>query len=290
MGYYNLGVTLRELGKLYDSEVSYREAIKLKPKYSEAYNNLGIVLRELGKLDDSEATFKKAIELKPNYADAYHNLSFTLLQKSDFKQAFELYEWRWKTEGENEKKLASSKPIWKGENNSRIYIWKEQGIGDEIMFCSILPEMKDLTNKLIINCTKKLSMDITKSHAHISEAKASISLVLSTSLRSITSIPKLSFRPNISSDTFPYCKFINLIFGAFNLLINSFNLIVFKKAIWFFDFEPQLKPINLGFVVPFSLLLNSDICFKFPLRYPAEEFAKLFKSFLNIIRNEPIGR
>ena len=156
VGYYNLGVTLRELGKLYDSEVSYREAIKLKPKYSEAYNNLGIVLRELGKLDDSEATFKKAIALKPNYADAYHNLSFTLLQKSDFKQAFELYEWRWKTEGENEKKLASSKPIWKGENNSRIYIWKEQGIGDEIMFCSILPEMKDLTNKLIINCDKRL--------------------------------------------------------------------------------------------------------------------------------------
>ena len=59
MGYYNLGVTLRELGKLYDSEVSYREAIKLKPKYSEAYNNLGIVLRELGKLDDSKQLLKK---------------------------------------------------------------------------------------------------------------------------------------------------------------------------------------------------------------------------------------
>jgi len=154
--YYNLGVTLRELGKLYDSEASYRKAIKLNPKYSEAYNNLGIVLRELNKLDESESSLKKAIKLKPNYADAYNNLSFTLLQKYNFKEAFESYEWRWETEGENEKKLVSAKPIWKGEKNSKIYIWREQGIGDEIMFCSVLPEIKNLAKKLIVNCDRRL--------------------------------------------------------------------------------------------------------------------------------------
>ena len=58
--------------------------------------------------------------------------------------------------GEDEKKLASSKPIWKGENNSRIYIWKEQGIGDEIMFCSILPEIAAISKKIILNCDKRL--------------------------------------------------------------------------------------------------------------------------------------
>lgn len=156
VAYYNLGLTLRELGNLYKAEASYKKAIELDPKYAEAYNNLGILLRQLGKLEESEESFKKAIHFKKNYADAYNNLSFTLLQKYNFKEAFKLYEWRWDTSDNEEKQLVSSKPIWNREKNSRIYIWREQGIGDEIMFCSILPEIKTLTKKLIVNCDKRL--------------------------------------------------------------------------------------------------------------------------------------
>ena len=154
LAYYNLGVTLRELGKLNEAESNYKKAIELKPNYAEAYNNLGIVLSELGKLDSSEKNFKKAIKLKPDYADAYNNLSLTLLLKKNFKEAFELNEWRWRTENQN--KIISSKPLWNGKKNSRIFIWKEQGIGDEIMFCSILPEVTAQSKKLILNCDERL--------------------------------------------------------------------------------------------------------------------------------------
>ena len=155
-GYYNLGVTLRDLGKLKHSKDNYERAILLKPNYPEAYNNLGVVQRELGMLEESENSYKKAIKLSPDYADAYNNLSFTLLLKNDFKNAYNFSEWRWKTKYNIGKKLITKKPLWKGEDNKRVLIWKEQGIGDEIMYCSILSELKAISNKLIVHCDKRL--------------------------------------------------------------------------------------------------------------------------------------
>jgi len=154
--YNNLGYTLRELGRLDESETSYKKAIELKPNFADAYNNFGFVLRELGRLDESETSYKKAIELKPNFADAYNNLSFTLLLKGNFEEAFRLSEWRWKTELKIGTEFYSKKPVWSGQNKSSVFVWREQGIGDEIMFCSILPELIEKSKNIILNCDKRL--------------------------------------------------------------------------------------------------------------------------------------
>ena len=154
--YNNLGISQRELNKFEESEASYKKAIELKPDFADAYNNLGYTLRELGRLDDSEASYKKAIELKPDFADAYNNLSFTLLSKSNFEEAFKLSEWRWKTELKIGTEFYSKKPYWDGQNKSSVFVWREQGIGDEIMFCSILPELIEKSENIILNCDKRL--------------------------------------------------------------------------------------------------------------------------------------
>ena len=155
-GYYNLGVTLRDLGRLKHSKDNYEKAITLKPNYSEAYNNLGVVFRELGKLEESENSYKKAIKLNPDFADAYNNLSFTFLLKNDFENAYKFSEWRWKTRHNIGKKFITNKPLWNGESNKRVLTWKEQGIGDEILYCSILSELEAISEKIIVNCDKRL--------------------------------------------------------------------------------------------------------------------------------------
>ena len=147
---------MRELGRLNESEASYKKAIKLKPDFPDAFNNLGLVLRELGRLNESEASYKKAIKLKPDFPDAYNNLSLTLLSQGNFEKAFELSEWRWKTELKIGDQFHAKKPYWNGETNSSVFVWREQGIGDEIMFCSILPELSDKSKKIILNCDERL--------------------------------------------------------------------------------------------------------------------------------------
>ena len=155
-GYYNLGVVLRDLGRLEESEQNYKKAIEIKPNYVEAYNNLGVTLRELRKLEESDLNYNKAIKLNPEYADAYNNLSFNYLLKKEFKQAYELSEWRWRTNHNTGNEFLTKKPLWNGEKDKTIFVWKEQGIGEEIMFGSILYDLEKISKKLIVNCDQRL--------------------------------------------------------------------------------------------------------------------------------------
>ena len=48
---------------------AYKTSISLKPDYAEAYSNMGVVLKNQGKLDEAIEAYKKSISLKPNYAE-----------------------------------------------------------------------------------------------------------------------------------------------------------------------------------------------------------------------------
>ena len=58
---FNLGNTLVGQGKFSEAEVSYNQAIALKPDHAEAHNNLGMVLGRLGKFSESEASCNRAV-------------------------------------------------------------------------------------------------------------------------------------------------------------------------------------------------------------------------------------
>ena len=63
-----------EQGKLEKAIMLYREAISLKPDYSEAYCNIGVALKDLGQVDEAIDSFKKSISLKSKNPEAYRNL------------------------------------------------------------------------------------------------------------------------------------------------------------------------------------------------------------------------
>ena len=88
----NLGVILRESGRLEDALQSYREAIELRPEYAEAHCNLGTVLRELEEYEDAVVSLERAIEIDPLYAGAYGMLGSTLQQLGRFAEALTAYD------------------------------------------------------------------------------------------------------------------------------------------------------------------------------------------------------
>ena len=83
----NLGNTLYELGRLDEATGSYSLAIALQPEFSEAYSNMGATLQELGRLDEAEASYKQAIVLRPDYAHAHSNLGNTLKEAGRLDEA-----------------------------------------------------------------------------------------------------------------------------------------------------------------------------------------------------------
>ncbi|MDR1694354.1 MAG: tetratricopeptide repeat protein [Lactobacillaceae bacterium] len=73
--YFNLAVSLNELGKYYESIDMYNRAIELNPDIAEAYNNLGLIFLHLGEDLKAKEFFSKSIEINPDFADAKANLA-----------------------------------------------------------------------------------------------------------------------------------------------------------------------------------------------------------------------
>ena len=156
--YYNVGNALRKQGKLEESIDAYQQAIHIQPDHADAYNNLGNVLKEQGVLEKSIHTYQKAIHIQPDHADAHKNLGIILLLKGNFFQGWKEYGWRWKCDDIISKNRDLPQPSWDGSNlnGKSILVWAEQGIGDEIMFTSILPTLSQMTEKIIIECNLRL--------------------------------------------------------------------------------------------------------------------------------------
>ncbi len=66
--HHNLGLILKNQGKLEEAKAKYKQAIRLAPNYAIAHTNLGNVLLDQGKLEEAKAEYQQAIRLDPNFA------------------------------------------------------------------------------------------------------------------------------------------------------------------------------------------------------------------------------
>ena len=154
--YNNIGVSYQALGQIDKSVEFFKKAIAINSEHLEGLNNLGNILKELGRFDESNLYFQKAVEINPDYADGYTNWSRALLFNFDFKKAFELMEWRLRLDEKNFIPLKTSKPRWDGLTKHKVFVWKEQGIGDHIMFSSMISELHANVEKVIVECDARL--------------------------------------------------------------------------------------------------------------------------------------
>lgn len=154
--YNNLANALKEQGKFKEAEAAYKKALELKPDFVEAIVNYAIMLQEIRRIKEAEAFFLRALEHQSDFAKAQVGLSTLKLAKKDFSKGFQLYEWRWKTKQQIGKRLGTAKPEWSGQHMSDVLVWWEQGIGDFLMFSSILNEMAGVCRRLMVCCDERL--------------------------------------------------------------------------------------------------------------------------------------
>ena len=156
--YYNLGNALHRQEKLEEAIEAYQQAIRIQPNYADAYNNLGVVLIDHEKLEESVQIYQKTLEIQPNHAEAHNNLAMTLLLKGDFKNGWTQYEWRRQCDNFPFEKRDFPQPFWEGTDpkDKSILVWTEQGIGDEIMFSSILPDLLNRNANVIVESDTRM--------------------------------------------------------------------------------------------------------------------------------------
>lgn len=151
--YCNLGNLFKEINRYDESLACYEIAITINPNNADVYCNLGIVLKDLKRIDEAINCYDHAICLKPNLVDAYWNKSTALLTAGDFEKGWELYNWRWKNKKLKFKEWKFKQPMWSGEAlplNKTLLLYNEQGIGEQILFASLLLNLTRLVANIKI--------------------------------------------------------------------------------------------------------------------------------------------
>lgn len=151
----NLANCLKNQGRLYEALDCLDISLALDPSIKDTHNCKGSVLGGLGQIREGMRSYEKAIELDPNFTAAKYNLAGFKLQCGEFKEGWKLREHRWHRPEFGSLLKRFNTPQWDGSHTGRLFVWGEQGIGDEVMFSSCLEELLPLVDELVVSVSPK---------------------------------------------------------------------------------------------------------------------------------------
>jgi tetratricopeptide (TPR) repeat protein len=100
---------------------------------------------------------EKALAMNPALWDVHESVGYAHLMLGDFEKGFAGYErFVGKTKHRPIDQPSEGCPYWQGEDGLNLVVRGEQGIGDEISFASILPEVIARQKSVVFDCYEKL--------------------------------------------------------------------------------------------------------------------------------------
>jgi tetratricopeptide (TPR) repeat protein len=155
--YVNKGIALKELKRIDESMDCYKKALELNPMYSDAWLGMGWAYHAIREHGEAKKYLEKAIDINPNNAQAQENLACVELTQMNFSNGWHRKEYRWLTKSCNSVRLNTSKPQWDGaQMPMSLFIWAEQGIGDQVLYASMFHELINTPQKKIVSVEAKL--------------------------------------------------------------------------------------------------------------------------------------
>lgn len=150
----NLGLAYRHAGQTEKAIECLKKAISIE-KTAGTLCNYGNMFVEQGNPAEAIKHLKEAIKLDPEAPLTHWNLSLALLETGQFDTAWEEYEYGERPDGMRPERRLGDRPKWDGKAPGRVALYGEQGIGDEIMFASMVPDVLK-TNEVILDCHPRL--------------------------------------------------------------------------------------------------------------------------------------
>lgn len=155
--YSNLGYVLHKAYyRLDDALNALDTALVLDPQLAEAHCNRGMVLDYVGRCEEAIAECDRALAISPGFAQPQVNRALALLKMGDFARGWPAYEARRKLHPGLKRPFPY--PEWDGSplSGRTVLVYAEQGLGDEIMFASCLPDIISIADHCVIECHRKL--------------------------------------------------------------------------------------------------------------------------------------
>ena len=154
----NLGLCLRDQGVPAQALHVLDRALTVAPNCVEALFNKALALADIGASETAYGLVEKVLALDPDFAQAHLQRAFLLLRQGDFSAGWREYAWRVHIP-ELDRWRDYPYPMWQGEDlaGKRVLVQAEQGLGDQIMFGSCLPDLIARAQQTVIECNPRLT-------------------------------------------------------------------------------------------------------------------------------------
>jgi hypothetical protein len=169
--YNNLGASLSNVGRPLDAKIAFQTAVELNPSNLTAKLNLIHVsfrqdgndtelIDELTSIGSSLSSID--VQQKRILTGAIHNSAFAYFRTGRLSEGWDALEAGLSPEIDSNRGRKPNRSFkakrWRGEplNGRALMVWREQGLGDEIMFGTMLPELKKIDGNVIIECEPRL--------------------------------------------------------------------------------------------------------------------------------------
>ncbi|MCC6608231.1 MAG: tetratricopeptide repeat protein [Burkholderiales bacterium] len=132
-------------------------AIALGLDEADVHTRRGVALHELGRFDAALEAFGRALAHDPDHVIARFHRAITLLALGRFAAGWPDYELRLRSEDRPQRAMPGSP--WRGEplDGRTVLVHAEQGVGDEILFASCLPDLIRASGTCIVECDARLA-------------------------------------------------------------------------------------------------------------------------------------
>ncbi len=165
----NLGmIYLQECGDPCLAESYFRSALAEAPYQVEATANLGLALHDQGRYDEELEHYRQAQLVHPESTELRWNEALAHLSAGNLSEGWRGYELRFtRPEGRDLSRFPF--PAWDGSPipDARLLLLAEQGLGDEVMFASCIPDLVPVTKGIVLECAPRLAPLFARSFPEI---------------------------------------------------------------------------------------------------------------------------
>lgn len=196
----NLGALLQERGDLDAAAASFERALALRPDHAEAHNNLAALLEELGRRAEAIGHYRRALELAPRSARIAYNLALAHLRAFEFEAGWQLHDARFDTDPPVTPRRPFPVPELSAADlgqGLKTAIWSEQGLGDQVLYATLLPELEARGERFVLEVDPRLVTAFRRAHPDW-EVSASLDLTSCERHLAVGSLPQL-LRPSVES-------------------------------------------------------------------------------------------
>lgn len=162
----NLGLIWHTIGAVEDAQKCYMQALAINPAQSRTWCNLGILNEEMGFPDHAERMFLRALEIEPTHTRTLGNLAQLYLKRFDFERGWSMIERRFAAgQIQTMDRTYADMPRWNGLPTKKLAIWPEQGIGDQVLYGSLLPSLIENGQPFVCELDERLVLAFKRSFA-----------------------------------------------------------------------------------------------------------------------------